>query len=322
MKFSVDPWEGDFAPTSDPNDNDLGEGVDVDVEVTAADWGAINSAAAAEPYRRVVFIDGVQSSDALLGIYGADGLMHTALAATWVCGAVLCTPDGADLLAPPTVTRAVFSDYDQLQPVVIGGVTWAARPGQAGDPPDLGNRLRSARRASEKAVGQTVPRDPATLTVFDGTMHAFGRTRHTPWGVGMAKRAHARYLPKPLHQTISTLPCGHRSPLFKLPDGRLSWYASIADPETPLITAQSAGVVRVETETIAGADIAVIAEFADRVTATLPPFASKPWEDSRAPTNLRPIRGLENAMKGLLGDRQLLRQLLANAAAVSASVAP
>jgi hypothetical protein len=57
---------------------------------------------------------------------------------------------------------------------------------------------------------------------------------------------------------------------------------------------------------------------ADRATATLPRFATRPHQDSRAPQNLHPIAGLERQLRHRLGDPLLLERALRRAAAVSA----
>ena len=44
-----------------------------------------------------------------------------------------------------------------------------------------------------------------------------------------------------------------------------------------------------------------VSAFADRVGATLPPFASEPHVDPRPPQNLMPIRSLERELRRLLG---------------------
>ena len=52
---------------------------------------------------------------------------------------------------------------------------------------------------------------------------------------------------------------------------------------------------------------------ADRVTATLPRYASEPHKESRAPQNLYPIKGLELAMRRRLGDQRILHRALREA---------
>ena len=45
---------------------------------------------------------------------------------------------------------------------------------------------------------------------------------------------------------------------------------------------------------------------ADRLSATLPRFASVPQKEDRAPQNLHPIAGLERELRHRLGDPRLL----------------
>jgi hypothetical protein len=49
------------------------------------------------------------------------------------------------------------------------------------------------------------------------------------------------------------------------------------------------------------------------VTATLPPYASEPHKDPRAPQNLYPIAGLERALRRRLGDQHVLYRALRRA---------
>jgi hypothetical protein len=51
----------------------------------------------------------------------------------------------------------------------------------------------------------------------------------------------------------------------------------------------------------------------------LPPLASSPHKDPRAPQNLVPIGGLERELRRRLGDQQLLFRSLSAAAARAAS---
>jgi len=54
---------------------------------------------------------------------------------------------------------------------------------------------------------------------------------------------------------------------------------------------------------------------ADLTTRLLPPLASSPHKDPRAPQNLVPIGGLERELRHRLGDQQLLYRSLRAAAA-------
>jgi hypothetical protein len=53
---------------------------------------------------------------------------------------------------------------------------------------------------------------------------------------------------------------------------------------------------------------------ADRVTATLPRYASESHKDPRAPQNLYPVGGLERELRRRLGDPDVLYRALLIAA--------
>ena len=53
---------------------------------------------------------------------------------------------------------------------------------------------------------------------------------------------------------------------------------------------------------------------ANEVTVTLPRYASAPHKEARAPQNLYPIAGLENNLRGRLGNQQILERALRVAA--------
>jgi hypothetical protein len=53
---------------------------------------------------------------------------------------------------------------------------------------------------------------------------------------------------------------------------------------------------------------------ADRVSASLPRFASDRHKDPRAPQNLYPIGGLERELRHRLGDREMAIRALRRAA--------
>ena len=61
-------------------------------------------------------------------------------------------------------------------------------------------------------------------------------------------------------------------------------------------------------------ETATAVRLADRVTATLPRFASAPHKDPRAPENLYPIAGLERELRRRLGDPNLMYRALRVAA--------
>jgi hypothetical protein len=90
---------------------------------------------------------------------------------------------------------------------------------------------------------------------------------------------------------------------------RNSWYLRLDGSSG----APWSGVVRLE----CSADLPgpEVTRLADLSALVLPPLASSPHKDPRAPQNLVPIGGLERELRRRLGDQQLLYRSLRAAAA-------
>jgi hypothetical protein len=175
----------------------------------------------------------------------------------------------------------------------------------AGSTPEelwLGIQQRMGETEKEIAVRHA----GGALVVVDGPLSGV----QVPDAVGYVKTHHVHYLPPVLRPVIGHLAAGQRTPLFLTTTAwsRYSWYLRLPGPaDHPW-----ASVVRCEV----AADVAPAgaAELADRVTATLPRFASHGHKDPRAPHNLYPIGGLERALRRRLGDQALLYRSLRAAA--------
>jgi hypothetical protein len=94
---------------------------------------------------------------------------------------------------------------------------------------------------------------------------------------------------------------------------RTSWYLQL--PSTAGVP--WSGVVRIECP--AELPAAQVTALADLTARVLPPLASTPHKDPRAPQNLVPIGGLERELRRRLGDQQLLYRALRSAAMLSGS---
>ena len=114
---------------------------------------------------------------------------------------------------------------------------------------------------------------------------------------------------------------GDRTPLFRLSvEGqtkreRFSWYVRIADLGPHLHPLAS--VMRLETWATLPVEQAT--RLADECALTLPSLAGSLVRDPRAPQNLTPVSGLEDRLRHLLGNRDLVRRRIAVALAERAS---
>ena len=150
--------------------------------------------------------------------------------------------------------------------------------------------------------------DADDLLFVDGPLR--GRT-HLDRTIGYIKTHHTTYLPPEQAAVVGTLGPGQRTPAFTMGTSwrRNSWYLRLPGSSG----APWSGVVRLE----CSADLPVpeVVRLANLSTVLLPPLASSPHKDPRAPQNLVPIGGLERELRRRLGDQQLLYRSLRMAAA-------
>ncbi|CAN5166314.1 hypothetical protein BH20ACT9_BH20ACT9_24510 [soil metagenome] len=327
MRFAVDTWAPDYGSAMEaaalepaavePN---------LDVEVPAADWAPRRPPGT--PARRVLFIDGVRRIDARVWISGDDGRTHLGIAASYAAGVVGC--DGEARLLAARVRRGLFTPAPGAEAIVTRHGVYEARMVDGDTTEQLSAGLQQRMGELEARVADEVdepsgprprPRPLSTgprprprpcptdrVLVVDGPL--FGR-QHVPGAVGYIKTHRVGYLPAAAQRVVAALAAGQRTPLFAVTDrrwSRYSWYARLPGGEGH----PWAGVVRCESS--ADLDPSAAARLADRVTVTLPRFASAGHKDPRAPQNLYPIAGMERELASRLGDGALLYRALRAAA--------
>jgi hypothetical protein len=163
--------------------------------------------------------------------------------------------------------------------------------------------------------------DGSDLLFVDGPLR--GRT-HLDRTIGYVKTHHTTYLPREQAAIVTALRPGERTPAFTMGTSwrRNSWYLRLppegSSGRTPSgrqlpVAAPWAGVVRLECS--AELPLPEVRRLASLSALLLPPLASSPHKDPRAPQNLVPIGGLERELRRRLGDQQLLYRSLRAAAA-------
>lgn len=308
MKFAVESWAPDFgAPNEGDGMSPSDALVDIAIEIPPADWAPIDPAARA--VESVLFVDGVQRIDARVWVTGGDNRAHLGVCASYAAGAVWC--NGTARVVTAEVRRAVLCPSPDLDAILTRHGEYQPRttnePGSAA----IHEALGRARGDLESRVAvDTSSRSPSDLVVVDGPL---GDRRHIPGAVGYIKSHHVDYLPPAQQPVLGRLEPGQRTPLFRIGDRRFrySWYARLPGP----ISHPASGLVRCELSGDLPLTDAVA--LADRATATLPRFASRPHQDPRAPQNLHPIGGLERQLRHRLGDPTLLDRALRRAAATA-----
>lgn len=308
MRFAVETWAPDFgAPVGADVVGDAEVEADLTVERPLADWAPI--APRVDPAGTVLFVDGVERIDARVWLSGrgaGGGESRQGVCASWAAGVVRC--DGRATVVAAEVQRGVLCAGDDVEAIVTRHGEYRPFPVAdvaGGDP--LGQALGRARGKLEGRVAAQAG-DDRDLLVVDGPL---GDRRHIDGAVGYIKAHHVSYLQAGQQHVIGRLAAGERTPLFTVgvKGFRYSWYLRLPGPATHAWW----GVVRCEAS--GELPLAEAVARADLVAATLPRFASKPYQDSRAPQNLHPIAGLERELKRRLGDPALLERALRVAAA-------
>lgn len=301
MRFTVAQWSPEYGMPVDPEMEDASDRVDAAIELPLAEWRGILPDV--EAVDDVLFVDGVRRVDASLWIEQPDGRPTLGLAATYAAGAVRC--NGHAEVVATAVDRGLFTSAGGAADVATRAGTYGVRATTGNSPEELWLGIQQRMGELEGAVAAA--NQGSALVVVDGPL---SHRRHVEGAIGYVKREHVEYLPSQLWDVKYGLAVARRTPLFLTSTAwsRYSWYVRLARGPS-----SAEGLVRCEVA--ADTDLATAVRLADRVTATLPRFASAPHKDPRAPENLYPIAGLERELRHRLGDPHLLYRALKRAAA-------
>ncbi|MFP5308591.1 MAG: DNA double-strand break repair nuclease NurA [Actinomycetes bacterium] len=299
----VEPWDPSygspvagsaFGPDAEPEGT-----VDVSREVDPSAWTPRTPGRG--PATTVVVVDGVRRVDARLWVTDDRGT-HAGLAGSCAAGTVVCGPDGARL-GTVAVRRLLVAPAD-VAPIHVAGAPYEPHTVPDDDPDGLVAAVQDRMRELEAEV--VADTTGAELVLVDGPLR--GRTA-VENAVGYVKTHRVAYLPPVVADVVADLSPGQRTPLFLTRTSWARWSCYVRLPHAD--GHPWAGVVRIELP--ATLDTAAAVERADLVAATLPRLASTPHRDPRAPQNLLPIGGLEQALRRRLGDPALLYRALRSA---------
>lgn len=289
MRFTVEAWDSDYGAPTDPELDDASDNVDVSIEVKLNDWHPLlpESGGVAD----ILFVDGVRRVDATLWIDNPPDFPGFALAATYAAGAVRC--NGTAVLEEFAVERGLFTSAPAGDVETSVG-TYGVKATKGTTPEELWLGIQQRMGSLEAAVTRAA--GGAELLVVDGPL---SHARDIDNAIGYIKTQKVQYLPMELRQVLTSLPAGYRTPLFITTTSwsRYSWYLRLANHAGP-----AGGLVRCEID--ADMEVGDAARVANKVSATLPRFASARHKDPRAPQNLYPIGGLERDLRHRLGDKE------------------
>jgi hypothetical protein len=290
MRFTVETWDSDYGAPSSPELEDGSENVDVSVEIAPDKWEPMFPNA--NPVDDMLVIDGVRRVDASVWIEQPPDFPGFGLAATYAAGAVRC--NGRATLEASEVDRGLFTSAGAIDIETRVG-TYQVKATKGTTPEELWLGIQQRMGDLEARLARQV--GGSEVVVVDGPL---SHHRDVENAVGYIKTQKVQYLPLELRSVLVSLPPGYRTPLFLTTTSwsRFSWYLRLANHSGP-----AGGLVRCEID--GDTDSTLARAMADKVSATLPRFASERHKDPRAPQNLYPIGGLERDLKHRLGDREL-----------------
>jgi hypothetical protein len=316
VSFSVDPWDPSYGMafgeelTGDPLHSSSAQLV-LDLEVPPDRWQPMTADRNVPVPPTMLFLDGVRRIDARVWVHGQDAQPAPGIAASYAAGLVCLT--GTARIADVAVERGLFTAAADAMDIDSRHARYVARKAAGPGPDQLSLALQQHLSETEVQLAllfrATHPHTDDLLFV-DGPLR--GRT-HLDRTIGYVKTHHTTYLPAEQAAVVGALRPGQRTPAFTMGTSwrRNSWYLRLPGAgEAPW-----AGVVRLE----CSADLMLpeVRRLANLSALLLPPLASSPHKDPRAPQNLVPIGGLERELRRRLGDQQLLYRSLRSAAAPS-----
>ena len=321
VSYTVDPWAPGYGVAfSEELDGGVLEEssaeLNLDLETPSAQWRPVDPDPAIVLPGTVLFVDGVRRIDARIWVHGTRPQPVPGLAASFAAGLVSC--DGAARISAVAVERGLFTAAAEAAGITARRVSYPARlaAGPAFEQLSLALQQRLTSAEVDLAVAYRA-QNPATddLLVVDGPLR--GRT-HLDCAVGYIKTHHASYLPPEQAAVVAALRPGQRTPAFTMGTSwrRTSWYLQL--PRTSGVP--WSGVVRLECS--ADLPLAEVTRLGDLTARLLPPLASAPHKDPRAPQNLVPIGGLERELRHRLGDQHILYRTLRTATATPRTVVP
>ena len=317
--FTVDPWDPGYglAFAEEAGGEALAEStaeLNLDLELPAARWHPVDPDREPAPPGTVLFLDGVRRIDARVWVHGADPQPAPGIAASFAAGLVTC--DGTARVGAVTIERGLFTAAAGATDIVTRSASYPARLAAGAGLDQLSLALQQRLTDAEVQLAlmfRAAHLAQDDLLVVDGPLR--GRT-HLHRTVGYIKTHHACYLPAEQTAVVAALRPGQRTPAFTMGTSwrRNSWYLRL--PGAPGVP--WSGVVRLECS--AELPPAEVTRLADLTARLLPPLASVPHKDPRAPQNLVPIGGLERDLRRRLGDQQFLYRSLRAAAAARSTL--
>lgn len=312
MRISVEAWAPEYGGSLDLGLPDEASTEKVVTDCELERWHPIAPGDPARP-AKLAFVDGTRRIDARLFVTDGDQIPTPGVAGSVGVGAVLCTNGNTPKKAEVTELRVsrhlAVGDGKSVGISAGAGLEYKAMSVPGTQVEQLVDAVHNEMRVAEARLAVELAQQ-GTLVFADGPLAVMdpGPARI----IGYIKAHARRYLPPEEESVLAQLGCGDRTPLFCFGEmrTRYSWYVRLCAPEEGMHGWY--GLARCEVPAALPLEEAI--ELATLSQTLLPPYASIPLWDKRAPQNLVPIAGLEKRMRHLLGDRELVYRMIRSAA--------
>jgi len=309
MKYVVESWAPEMGASVQSLDLEAAkEPTNLDVEFPLGQWPVMEPSGGASAAPEVAFVDGVRRIDARIWIEVPGDVPASGICATVAAGMVKASP-GVAVCSNIEVKRYFLTSAPSQETIATpyGDYNYLLLKD---DTPQVAMvSITRVMLALEVEISRTL--DPERLVIYDGPL----RGRDVLNGVGMIKTHHRMYLEGQAKEVVMGLQSGQSTPIFEIlgREPRYAWYLQLPGKKSHPLS----GVVRCEMSS--NRSISEARVLADKVSLTLPKFASQAHKDTRAPQNLYPIAGLERELKRRLGDQRLLEHGLRRASVMEHS---
>jgi hypothetical protein len=282
---------------------------EVDDAVEQTTWSAVP--ARGRPARDVAFVDGVERREKRLSAEG-EGRAVPGMLVSYAAGT--SWPGRARGVCDAGVERRLLLGCGLRAPVLrlqshFCSLEYRPVSSPETDFDGLGRELNHLRADLEGRLVQSLRSAGADMVVVDGRLPPEAEAP----AMGLIKTPHVLPSVVARHfELLAGLTQGQRSPIFvrrRSDRAYYAWFLCLRSPGPSDIALS--GLALLEMSAATGQSEAE--RLADASAATLPTFASQPFEDDRAPQNLLPVGLLERSLRHLLGDPELVHRLTVEA---------
>lgn len=335
----LDPWAAEY--TTAYYADTVQEALDsqkIDIRVEQASWQALTPLATNEdamPWQRLLFSDGSRRIEARVLLEDDDNI-HLAFGAmgSYAIGLVHCCPkqpssfaahfvDTASVVGIPNVHRlCALSHGREREDIALpadlqrsfGSLRYTISPCEHTEADAVIQQVQNEMlKAERRLISAVMHHYDDALIICDG-QNPLLESPQAHNVVGYVKTIHQLRVAREQLEVVCALKEGQRSPLYLvMPENSkkspyFECFLRLRDPSPWLYSL--AGMVRLQF--FAGKDPERMLEpaqkRADWLSLNLPRFASRQYQDPRAPQQLLPVRALEAELRRRMGNAQLIRQ--------------